>query len=101
MGALKMESTELRNLGTEIQGNAANFNSLITSFTSQYQALTAGGTWEGPDSLNFAQAASNFAGDLTKAATMVDEVGGNLVTTANNYDAVHESVSSGISGMLG
>ena len=101
MGALRMESTELRNLGNEIKGNATAFNSLITNFTSQYQALTAGGTWEGPDSVNFAQAASNFAADLTKAATMVDEVGQNLVTTANNYDAVHADVSSGISGMLG
>ena len=101
MGALRMESAELRRLGTEIKGNASAFNTLITQFTSEYQNLTATGTWEGPDSVNFAQAASNFAGDLTKAATMVDEVGQNLVTTADNYDAVHADVSSGISGMLG
>lgn len=101
MGALRMESAELRRLGTEIKGNANSFNTLITNFTAQYQNLTATGTWEGPDSVNFAQAASNFAGDLTKAATMVDEVGQNLVTTADNYDAVHEDVNSGISGMLG
>lgn len=101
MGALRMESAELRRLGTEIKGNASAFNTLITQFTSEYQNLTATGTWEGPDSVNFAQAASNFAGDLKKAATMVDEVGQNLVTTADNYDAVHADVSSGISGMLG
>ena len=101
MGALRMESAELRRLGTEIKGNASAFNTLITQFTSEYQNLTATGTWEGPDSVNFAQAASNFAGDLTKAATMVYEVGQYLVTTADNYDAVHEDVSSGISGMLG
>lgn len=101
MGALKMESGELRNLGNEIKNNAGSFNSLISNFRSQYEAITAGGTWEGPDSVTFAQASANFASDLTKAAQLVEEVGQNLVTTADNYDAVHESVNSSINSMLG
>ena len=32
---------------------------------------------------------------------LVEEVGQNLVTTADNYDSVHESVSSSINSMLG
>ena len=101
MAALKMESGELRNLGNNIKNNAGSFTSLITQFQNQYEAITANGVWGGPDSTAFATAASNFKADLDKAAQMVEEVGQNLVTTADNYDAVHESVSSSINGMLG
>ena len=101
MGALRMESGELRNLGNEIKNNASSFTSLISKFQSEYESLTAAGTWEGPDSVTFAQAAANFKADLDKAAQLVEEVGQNLVTTADNYDSVHESVSSSINSMLG
>ena len=99
--ALRMESGELRNLGTTIQGNSSSLSTLITNFTNQYQALTANGTWEGPDSTAFATAAGNFATDLQKAADLVNEVGTNLVNTANNYDSCQEEVQGSINNMLG
>jgi len=101
MGALKMDSESLRSLGNGIKGNSGSFGALVSKFQGEYETITANGTWDGPDSTTFAQAASNFKADLDKAVQLVDEVGQNLVDTANNYDTIHESVSSSISGMLG
>ncbi len=100
MGALKMESSELRSLGNNILSNAGSFDSLITSFKTAYEAITAAGTWDGEDSNKFNEAASNFRADLEKASTMVREVGTDLVTTANDYDETLSGVSSNIGSML-
>ena len=49
----------------------------------------------------FATEAGNFATDLQKAADLVNEVGTNLVNTANNYDSCQEEVQGSINSMLG
>lgn len=101
MGALRMNSEELRRLGEGFVKSAGEFNALITTFNSQCESLTANGTWDGSDSDKFAQVATNFKNDLTKAAALVEEVGNNLVTSATNYDETFEGVQSSINAMLG
>ncbi len=100
MGALRMESTELRNLGNTINNNANSFDSLISSFKNAYEAITASGTWDGEDSNKFREAADKFRADLEKASQIVHEVGTDLVTTANDYDETLSGVSSNIGSML-
>ncbi|HAB65740.1 MAG TPA: hypothetical protein DCE23_00085 [Firmicutes bacterium] len=100
MGALKMESSELRNLGNNITNNANSFDELISSFKNAYEAITANGTWDGEDSNKFREAADKFRTDLEKASQIVHEVGSDLVTTANDYDETLSSVSSNIGTML-
>lgn len=100
MGALRMESTELRNLGNTINNNASSFDSLIASFKNAYEAITASGTWDGEDSNKFREAADKFRADLEKASQIVHEVGTDLVNTANDYDETLSGVSSNIGTML-
>lgn len=100
MGALKMESSELRNLGNNIISNAGSFDSLVSSFKNAYEAITASGTWDGEDSVKFNEAAAKFRADLERASAIVREVGNDLVTTANDYDETLSSVSSNIGTML-
>lgn len=101
MGSLKMDSEALRSLGNEIIGNSNAFKGLVNKFQGEYEAITASGTWDGPDSTNFAQAASNFKADLDKAVELVNEVGQNLVETADGYDITQQEVDSNIKTMLG
>ena len=100
MGALKMESAELRSLGQKIVGNADSFDGLISGFQSAYTAITASGTWDGDDSDKFNEACTKFKSDLDHASSIVRQVGTDLVTTADDYDATHESVSGSIGSML-
>ncbi len=100
MGALKMESSELRNLGNNIISNSESFNSLITSFKNAYEAITAAGTWDGEDSNKFNEAAAKFRADLERASAMVREVGDDLVKTSNDYEETLSGVSSNIGSML-
>ena len=100
MGALKMESAELRGLGQKIIGNADSFDGLISGFQSAYTAITADGTWDGDDSDKFNEACAKFKADLDKASGIVRAVGDDLVKTADDYDATHQSVSGSIGSML-
>lgn len=100
MGALRMESSELRNLGNNIISNSSSLDTLISNFKSAYEAITANGTWDGEDSNKFNEAANNFRADLEKASALVREVGTDLVTTADDYDETNSSVSSNIGSML-
>ena len=101
MGALKMESPELRALGQKIIGNATSFDGLISGFQNAYTAITANGTWDGDDSDKFNEACAKFKADLDHASSIVRQVGQDLVTTADDYDATHEGVSGSIGSMLG
>ncbi len=100
MGALKMESSDLRGLGNRIIGNADSFDGLISGFQAAYTAITANGTWDGDDSDKFNDACTKFKTDLDHASAIVRQVGTDLVTTADDYDATHESVSGSIGTML-
>lgn len=100
MGALKMESSELRTLGQGTVAKADSFDALISRFATEVDNLTANGTWDGDDSDKFATAGSNFKAQLEKASALIREVGENLTKTADNYDSVHDEVGSRISGML-
>ena len=96
-----MESPELRALGQKIIGNATSFDGLISGFQNAYTAITANGTWDGDDSDKFNEACAKFKADLDHASSIVRQVGQDLVTTADDYDATHEGVSGSIGSMLG
>lgn len=100
MGALKMESAGLRELGNRIVGNATSFDGLISGFQSAYTAITANGTWDGDDSDKFNEACTKFKADLDHASSIVRQVGTDLIKTADDYDTTHEGVSSSIGSML-
>ena len=100
MGALKMDSASLRNLGEVILRNASSFEGLISNFKSASDAITAGGTWDGEDSVKFNEACARFKADLDRACAIVNEVGGDLVKTANDYDDTQSGVSNRIGTML-
>lgn len=100
MGALRMDSAELNNLGNNIISNADSFDTLISSFRNAYEAITAAGTWDGEDSNKFNEAATNFRADLERASNLVREVGTDLVRTASDYDETQAGVSSNIGSML-
>lgn len=100
MGALKMDSASLRSLGELVLNNASSFEELISNFKSASDAITAGGTWDGEDSVKFHEAAIKFKNDLDQACRIVNEVGTDLVRTANDYDETQSGVSSRIGTML-
>lgn len=100
MGALKMESEDLRRLGNDIIGNSESFETLIANYQTVYQAITAPGTWDGVDSNGFNEAATKFKADLDKAAALLREVGSNLVATANSYESTNSEITSSISNLM-
>lgn len=100
MGALKMESEDLRRLGNDIIGNSESFDSLISNYQAAYQAITASGTWDGVDSNGFNEAATKFKADLDKASALLKEVGTNLVATANSYESTNSDITSSISSLM-
>lgn len=100
MGALRMDSAELNNLGNTIISNADNLDSLISSYRSAYESLTSPETWSGEDASKFNEAAAKFRSDLESASNIIREVGTDLVRTATYYDETESSVSSNIGSMF-
>ena len=73
---------------------------MISNFKSASDSITAGGTWDGEDSEKFHEAAIKFKTDLDQACAIVNEVGNDLVRTANDYDETQSGVSNRIGTML-
>lgn len=91
---LRMDSDGLHSLANTMTAKADGFDNLIATFDAKTKSITEPATWDGDDSVAFAQAALEFKGNLDRASAFLHSVATDLGRTADSYDTTHEGTTA-------
>jgi len=88
MGAFSMDTDQYRGTGTNVTGEAQNFQEETNNFLSAAAAMD--GAWEGADKEAFDSLVSDLKPLFQKAQEELDAVGSDMTKTGNDGDATTE-----------
>ena len=91
-----MDSVELANSGSTIQGNSSSLGGMVTQFYSNVATLTSSEVWSGEDAMEASKVADSMRTDLNTIVEIVNGLGEDFVRTADTFDATVEQNKSKI-----
>ena len=89
MGTLRVNYTELSNLGSQVLSRGEEFQSLLSKVKTTNEELKT--FWEGEDANAYTTAVSEQAVTMQKLADTIEEIGNFLKSAANAYREAMES----------